>query len=149
MPSLTRTLRPRPSIGQYARPSVVQVTARALGCTPATAAQVLNPSDSRCPFVRGAMIAEALLAHGYATRLDALCRPLDLVRQAPVPVEVSRAAFDAALEEEQRLDGAEDVAQLFITDAASWQTYRRRAVAHHAAQRTLWRIGDALYGVGA
>ena len=145
-PTLTRTLRPRPPIGQYPRPSVVQVTARTLGCTPATARQVLNPSDPRCPFVRGAMVAEALLAHGYATRLDALCLPLDLVRQTTL-LSATPESFAAALEAEAVHEGAENVAQLFVRDAASYSTWRKRAVVEITVTMRAIRIGDALYGV--
>lgn len=142
-----RTLRRRDSVGQYPRPSVVQATAQALGCTPATAQQTLNPSDPRCPFIRAAMVADALLRAGYATRVDALCLPLDLVRQTTC-VDASPETFAAALEAEQRSEGEETTAELFIRDAASYHTWRRRALAALAAKAHAIRVGDALYGEG-
>jgi len=146
-PSLARTVRRPVPAGQYPRPSAIQVTARALGCEPSTARQTLNPTDPRCPFVRAAMIAEALLQAGYATRLDALCLPLDLVRQTTV-LDATPETFAAALEAEQVADGAEDTAELFVRDAASYATWRRRAVTHLTATLQALRVGDALYGIG-
>jgi hypothetical protein len=144
-PSLTRTLHPRVPISEYPRLTAVQATARALGCTPETAAQVLKPADPRCPFVRGAMVAEALLAAGHGTKLDTLCLPLDLVRQTTL-CGATPETFAAALEAEAVHEGAENVAQLFVRDAASYSTWRKRAVAELTATLHALRVGDALYG---
>lgn len=115
MATVARTLRPLASPGYYPRLSAVEAIRRAMGCEPSTAAQYLKPTAPECPFTRAARIAEALLAAGHVARLDALCLPLDLVRQAPL-AGVTRTDWLAATEAEQTSDGAEDVAQLFVQD---------------------------------
>jgi hypothetical protein len=117
-----------------------------LGCTEATAAQVLNPSDPRNPWRRAAMATEALVHAGYVTTAERLCRHVDVARQ-PRPLFVSDEEFRAALEAEQRTDGEEDCAELFVADAASFRTWERRALRHVDQLFTALRLGRALYGV--
>jgi hypothetical protein len=117
-----------------------------LGCTEATARQVLNPSDPRNPWWRAALATEGLLNAGHVSIAERQCRRLDEARQ-PRPLFVSEDDFRSALEAEQRTDGEEDCAELFVTDAASFRTWERRALRHVDQLFTALRLGRALYGV--
>lgn len=132
--------------GQYPRLSPVQAVARALGCTEATARQVLNPADPRNPWFRAGLATEGLLNAGHVSIAERRCRRIDEARQ-PRPLFVSEDTFRAALEAEQRTDGDEDCAELFIVDAASFRTWERRALRHVDQLFAALRLGRALYGV--
>jgi len=145
---MVTTLQRDYEIGQYPRPEPVQVVARAGGWTEATARQVLNPADPRCPFTRAALIVHCLNRAGLGLTAERLCLSIDLAR-TPSALRVSRQDVDAASLAEQEADGAEDVAQLALQTAAEWDTYRRRAVKHIAAAQHFLNIGDAYFGRGA
>jgi hypothetical protein len=141
----TATVASGVSIGQYPKSDPVQIVARAGGWTLATAKQMLNPADQRCPFTRAALILRGLVTGGHGMRAELLRQPIDFACQ-PLPVFVDRDVFWAAALEEQEHDGAEDVAQLMLRTPAEWDTYRRRALKHMAATMQFIRVGDVFFG---
>jgi len=109
---------------------------------------MLNPSDERNPWCRAARATEALVCAGHVLTAEALCRRVDQARQ-PQPLLVSREAWDEARERAQVLDGREDTAEIFITDRASYLTWRAAQLKYIDAALTALRIGDPFFGVDA
>lgn len=129
---------------KYPVSPLVQELATELHSAPSVVAQMLKPSDHRCPFTQAATIITALVAHGETCRANELCVPIDMAR-APV-VTVARledftAAAEAMVTEWQRVVQA----LLWVTDAASYDTLRKRLV--HLCGKTLSCIsaGDMVW----
>lgn len=132
--------------GQYPRRTPVQAVARALGCEESTARQYMRPGDPRFLWGRCAAATAGLVEAGHVIRADALCRRIDLARR-PRILAVSPEAWEQAREQAQRLDGDEDVAEIFVQDRSSYLTYRRRALRYVDAQLHALRIGDLVFDV--
>jgi hypothetical protein len=129
----------------HPRGNPVEACALAWGIQPSSAAQRLKLTAPECPWSQAALGTEALIRAGHPVRAEALCLPLDLVRVTlgePATVE----AFDRARETEAIRDGEEDVAQQFIRDRASFETWEKRTLAHIAAALRAVKIGRAVYG---
>jgi hypothetical protein len=135
---------------KYVPDNAVRVVARALGCAPSTAAQVLRFSDPRSPFGRARDLLAALITGGHPLRAEQIYEEIGLVLQGPVI-----AGFDELDVLEQELDGRENEAQLLrcierhaTGDARrrAWGTERRIRIQYQAVNRRLIRAGDAAFG---
>lgn len=148
---MATTLLPASAIGQYPRPSAVPIVAGALGCTPATARQFLNPSDPRNPWIRAALATAALYRAGLTELAEQRCQVVDEAR-ALVPETVTREQLENALLDEQEADGLEDVAQVALITGltpAALDTWIRRAERHQAKVGAALRIARAFQRQGA
>jgi len=144
MPTPSTVARGAP-IGQYPRPGVVQVTARAVGCELSTAAQLLRPADPRSPFTRVVEIARALIAAGHGARVDQLCLPLDLARRGQPRPPLTPALWMDEAELDAREDEAQ-VAHLLDPKPSTWDTLRRVYVGYRRLLDDLIAAGDAAHG---
>jgi len=130
---------------QYPKEPPLQVVAKAGGWTARTARQLLCPADNRNPFIRSALILTALCSAGHYAIAVRLRKIVDNAIEPPV-LQPTREDWERALEAEQRADGNEDVAQLFIKDRASYDTWRRLALRSVEAMEECLRVGDAFWG---
>jgi hypothetical protein len=131
--------------GQYPAGDPVQIVARATGKPLSVAAQLLKPSDPRCPFTLSAEITAALWANGRGDVAARLRLSIDLAAHAG-PVE----HLADLLVEETRAEGAENEAQqVFSLEAgpAAWATLRRRFVREMEVTQLAIAAGDREYGV--
>lgn len=129
----------------YPTPYRVSVVAKALGCTRSTAKAWLTLTHPSCPITRTAHMRQALLEAGLGREAEAI---LQVVQR--VGVFADPDLFEQLEQEEQEIDGREDVAQVaFLQDptAAHWQTRRRIIIENINRLARLLNAGDARFGV--
>lgn len=146
--SMTATFATRPGIGQYPAREPVRLVSSALNRTPSVAAQLLKPSDPRCPFPLAEEIVKALVDGGRSDVADKLCLRLDAIRAGAHPDIVSTAEHCVAVLEASEADAAEDAtlaAHAVEMGPASWDTEERRLVKEITAKLRLLISGRMLY----